>query len=81
MDCPTGDLDMDGTRRDTGPTREVKRHFVGVRLDAQIMTAAYERVLPWMRGRNGAEPAHHACGEVTVGHEDSAALPRRVTGA
>jgi hypothetical protein len=81
MDSSTGELDMDGTRRETGLTREVKRSFVGVRLDPSIMTVAYERVLPWMRGRNGTKPAHRACGEGAARNAENASMPRRATGA
>ena len=63
MDGSTGDLDMDDTRSEPKPMREVKRSFVGVRLDTQTMTTAYEWVLPWMQGRNGADRGHRACGD------------------
>ncbi len=81
MDGSTGDLDMDGTRSESKPMREVKRSFVGARLDTQIMTTAYEWVLPWMQGRNGADPGHRACGDAVARHAESASTPRRATGA
>ncbi len=63
---------MDGTQRETERMREVVRSFEGSRRETQFMTAAYERVMPWMRCGDGAERAHP---------EPGVAVPRRATGA
>ncbi len=72
---------MDGTRRETEPTREVKQRFEGSRSETQLMTASYEWVLPWVRCPNGAEPVHRACGEAAVPSEVRVAMPQCATGA
>lgn len=81
MDGSTGDLNMDGTRSESIPMREVKRSFVGARLDTQVMTTAYAWVLPWMQGRNGANPEHRACGDAVARGAENASTPQRAKGA
>ena len=81
MDGSTGDLDRDGTRSESKPMREMKRSFVGARLDTPIMATAYEWVLPWMQGRNGADPGHRAFGDAVARNAESTSTPRRATGA
>ena len=72
---------MDGTQSETAQSRKVERSFEGSRLETQLMTVAYEWVMPWMRGRNGAEPADRARGEAESWSETGVAVPRRATGA
>ncbi len=81
MDDSTGDLDMDGARNESKSMREVKRSFVGARLGTQTMTTAYEWVLPWMQGRNGADPGQRAWVDAVARNAENASTARRATGA
>ncbi len=72
---------MDATPKETLPRQEVKRSFEGSRSAMRLMTTAYEWVVPGMRCRNDAEPAHRTCGEAEVPSEARVSTARRATGA